>query len=113
MMAASVEGPFSASSSIGGNMAAEGMDGASRQDYNVNLLRSYLELLLPVVMSTTELTLSSTMFSRSSQWKDTLELFATDPSVVVLYVNKIRAEDVQEGADDDGKSTLDIIELLS
>jgi hypothetical protein len=104
-MAASVEGAFSASSSIAGNFANEGLDGAARQDYDVNLLRAYLELLLPVVMSTSERTLSSTMFSRSSSWRDTLEHFASDPSIVVLYVNKLRAEDAQEGTDDDGESS--------
>ncbi|UZJ53926.1 hypothetical protein CBS101457_003246 [Exobasidium rhododendri] len=100
-MAASVEQPLSTSSSLAGNLANEGLDGGARQEYDVELLRSYLELLLPVVMSVSDRTLTNTMFNRGSQWKETLQAFALDPSVAVLYVNKVRAEDVQDGANNE------------
>jgi hypothetical protein len=102
-MAASVEQPLSASSSLAGSMANEGLEGTARQEYDVNLLKTYLELLLPVVMSASDRTLTNTMFSRSSQWREILESFAIDSSVSVLYVNKVRAEEAQEMADDDGE----------
>lgn len=100
-MVASVEMPLSASSSMGGTMASEDHNGIHRQDYDVNLLRTYLEMLLPVVMSTSERMLNNTMFSRAGPWKQTLESFASDPSIVVLYVNKVRAEEAQDTTDDD------------
>jgi hypothetical protein len=102
-MAASVEQSLSNSSSIVGNLGNEGLDGAIRQDYDVGLLRTYLEMLLPVVMSASDRILTNTMFSRSSQWKETLQSFALDPNIAVLYVNKVRAEEGQELTEDDGE----------
>lgn len=98
---------MSASSSMAGGLGNEDrLDGtiaAAQHDYDVGLLRSYLELLLPVVLSASDRTITNTMFSRSSQWKETLEAFASEPSIAVLYVNKIRAEVVMDDAEDDGK----------
>lgn len=101
-MATSVEQPFSASPSLASGLAGDGLDGvAARQEYDVALLRGYLELLLPVVMSASDRTLTNTMFNRAGHWRETLQSFASDPSVAVLYVNKVRAEEAQEMTEED------------
>lgn len=76
----------------------------SALQFDPNVLRTYLETLLPIVMSASHRSLASTLFA--SNWKEPLVTFALDPSSLVLYINKTRSDDVRENVDDEGELVL-------
>lgn len=115
-MAASVDAPImSSSSSMAAGLArtdsSAAIDGLDRgagpasgaAEFDVDTLRAYLEMLLPVVMSASERGLASSLFARSSGWRETAEAFANDPTVAVVYIDKIWAEDAGESTLDEGE----------
>ncbi|KAE8228460.1 hypothetical protein CF326_g6607, partial [Tilletia indica] len=70
--------------------------------FDVPLMRTYLESLLPVLLDADLGALDNSMFrpvkAASTGWKDTVTAFASDPNVNVLYVDKVRNANVS-GAD--------------
>lgn len=68
----------------------KGPDGAD--DFDVGTLRTYLETLLPVVMSVSDRALATTLFARGRDWRGLLAAFASEPSSVVLFVHKVRLD---------------------
>lgn len=61
--------------------------------FDISLLRTYLEALLPVVMGADPTELEASMFRlRSSGWKEIAMNFAMDSGTMVVYVDKIRRE---------------------
>ncbi|PWN49680.1 cytoplasmic dynein heavy chain 1 [Violaceomyces palustris] len=65
-------------------------DGLGRQ-FDIGLLKSYLASLLPIVMDADVKVLERSLFL-SPRWKEVAPAFATDPSIMVVYIDKVRKE---------------------
>lgn len=98
-MASAALMPASASMSSGlglaGGGSVEGDSPVVRQRYDIGLLQAYLDALLPIVSSASSRELHDTLFATTS-WNDVAESFASDPSVTVVYVEKVRREAAQD-----------------
>lgn len=82
---------------IDGGTSSGGEEMGNYRDRNapidVNQLRAYLEMLLAVVMSASHKALAKSMFARNSDqdWREILTDFASESSMTVLFINKIRS----------------------
>ncbi|CEH14594.1 dynein heavy chain cytosolic [Ceraceosorus bombacis] len=89
------------------NGAAGSRAGISR--FPIALIRAYLELLLPVVMAATPAALEESLFSSSlgdvdedakgDGWHSVAFAFATDPSTMTVYIDKVRRDTSGSGTD--------------
>lgn len=81
----------------------------SSSRFPVALFRAYLELLLPVIMAATPAALEDTLFAQSvdsaeedaeaESWHSVASAFATDPSTMTVYVDKVRRDTSGGGSD--------------
>lgn len=70
--------------------------------FDLSLLRSYLEALLPVLLSAQARALRESLFA-GPEWYNVAESFANDSNVMTVYVDKVRREAVQSD-DEEGES---------
>ncbi|PWN18755.1 cytoplasmic dynein heavy chain 1 [Microstroma glucosiphilum] len=81
-------------------MTASGSASPLPVTFDLGLLRSYLEALLPVLLSAQARALRESLFA-GPEWYSVAESFANDSNVMTVYVDKVRREAVQSD-DEDG-----------
>lgn len=91
----------SSASIAAGASSVTPINGNAGSTFDITALETYLEALLPVLMSAHPRALQETLFT-SEPWTEVANAFANDSSVMVVYVEKVRRETPQ-GNDDEGE----------
>ena len=85
------------------NLAGAGTNGSASpilgSSFDIMHLQTYLEALLPILMSASPSAVQETLFGDRS-WREMAESYATDASVTVVYVEKVRREAATTDSED-------------